>query len=197
MTNIEKIKHIRGITLFPMNKINEALTKANGDVNATLKILLGQMSKDDIVGMENRVAAAKIVYSYVHNHRISATVVLACQTDFVARNETFLNLAKDICIHIVSTPIRPEFVSKDSIPEDIRLKWAAEYTDETEGKPAAIRDKIIQGKIQKRVNELCLLNQSFIKDDTITVGQLIASVSAQTGEKIEVKKFVKITANDA
>lgn len=193
MTNTEKVKHIRGVTFSPINKVNEALQRANGDVDAAIKILVDE-KQADANEMANRVANSKIVYSYVHGNRIGAMIVLACQTDFVAKNDAFLNLAKNICMHIVSTPIAPQYVSADSIPEDTRLKWASEYIQETEGKPAAVRDKIIQGKLKKRVEQICLLNQPFVREDTVTIEQLIKDVSSTLGEKIEVNHFVKVVA---
>lgn len=97
MTNTEKVKQIRGMTFSPVNKINEALQRANGDVAAAIEILVKE-KQADANEMANRVANAKIVHSYVHNNRIGAMIVLACQTDFVAKSEPFLALAKNISI---------------------------------------------------------------------------------------------------
>lgn len=195
MTTQEKLKHIRDITMSPFNKITEALNAAGGDVDKAIEALTNAMSKTDIAEMENRTANATIVYSYVHNNRIGALLSIACQTDFVAKNELFLGLAKDICMHIVSTPIPPEYVSKGSIPVDVGMQWMEECSVGLEKKPDAIRAKIVDGKYQKRLTESCLLYQPFIKDDSITIEQLIANVSAQTREKIEVKKFVRMVAS--
>jgi len=193
MTNVEKVKHIRAITFSPINKINEALQRANGDEAEAVKILIAE-KQADANEMANRTANTKIVYSYVHNNRVGAMIVLACQTDFVAKSDAFITLAKNICMHIVSAPVAPEYISMESIPEDVRLKWASEYIRETEGKPAPVRDKIIQGKIQKRVNQICLLNQPFVREDTVTIGQLIKDVSSTVGEKIELTYFIKVVA---
>lgn len=193
MTNIEKVKYVRGLTLSPINKVNEALAEAKGDVTAAVEILISN-KQADANEMANRAANAKIVYSYVHNYRVGAMIVLACQTDFVAKTEAFLNLAKNICMHIVATPVAPEYVSKESIPEDVRLKWASEYVRETEGKPDVVRGKIIHGKIQKRIDQICLLNQKFVREDTVTIEQLIKDVSDTVGEKIEITYFVKVVA---
>lgn len=193
MTNTEKVKHIRGITFSPINKINEALQRSNGDVEAAIKILIDE-KQADATEMANRVANTKIVYSYVHNNRVGAMIVLACQTDFVSKNEAFINLAKNICMHIVSTPIAPEYISEDSIPKDIRFEWVIEWAAGMEGKPALVRDKIIQGKMKKRIEQICLLTQPFVRDDTITIEKLIKDVSSTLGEKIEVIRFVKMIA---
>ena len=194
MTNTEKVKVLRDATMCPMNKINEALKQANGDVDKAKEILTKEMSKVDVAEMANRQANATIVYGYVHNNRIGALLTIACQTDFVARNETFLNLAKDICMHIVSAP-QVNYVSEKNLnPQDV-AEAKAEFARGLENKPQAIIDKIVAGKWQKRLEEMCLLNQKFVKDDTITIEQLIANVSAQTREKIEIKKFVRMVAS--
>ena len=194
MTNTEKVKILRDETLSPMNKINDALKQTNWDVDKARELLLKEMSKTDIAEMANRQANATIVYSYVHSNRIGAMIAIACQTDFVAKNETFLNLAKDICMHIVSTPIAPEYVSESEIPAARKEVWHNDAIRGLENKPAAVLEKIVAGKLKKQVDELCLLNQTFVKDDALTVGQLIANVSAQTREKIEVKKFTRMVA---
>lgn len=199
MTHTEKVKQLRDATLCPMNKINDALKQANGDVDKAKEFLTKEMSKTDLAEMEKRTANATIVYGYVHNNRIGALLTIACQTDFVARNETFLNLAKDICMHIVSTPIPPEYIDLD--PNDTEAKnlihvwYENEWKNELEKKPEHIRQKILDGKVNSRLKEICLLRQPFIKDDKITIGQLIANVSAQTREKIEIKKFVRMIAS--
>lgn len=114
MTNTEKVKQIREQTFSPINRINAALTKTNGDVAEAIKILIAE-KQVDANDMANRVAASAIVYSYVHNHRVGAMIVLACQTDFSAKNDVFLNLAKDICMHIVSTPVAPIYTNEQAI----------------------------------------------------------------------------------
>jgi len=195
MTNTEKVKILRDETLSPMNKINEALKQTNWDLEKARELLVKEMSKTDIAEMENRVANATIVYGYVHNNRIGALLTIACQTDFVAKNETFLNLAKDICMHIVSSPIAAHYVDEKDVNPVHRDATSEEYYKEVENKPAAIKNKIVEGKMKKWYAEKCLVHQPFVKDDTITVGQLIANVSAQTREKIEVKKFVRMVAS--
>lgn len=119
MTNTEKVKLIREKTFSPINRINAALVQSNGDVDAAIAILVKE-KQADANEMANRTAEAAIVHSYVHNHRIGAMLVLACQTDFSAKNDLFINLAKDICMHIVSTPVVPIYADEDSIPPSPR-----------------------------------------------------------------------------
>jgi elongation factor Ts len=193
MTNVEKVKQIREQTFSPINKINAALAKTNGDVDAAIKILIAE-KQVDANDMANRVAASAIVHSYVHNNRVGAMVVLACQTDFSAKNDLFLNLAKDVCMHIVSTPVAPIYVDESNIPEEIKKTWQDAFAKECTNKPPQIVEKIVAGKMKKWYGEMCLLNQPFIKDDTKTVKQLIQDLSSTIGEKIEVKRFVKVVA---
>ena len=193
MTNVEKVKQIREQTLSPINKINAALVKANGDVDAAIKILIAE-KQVDANDMANRVASSSVVHSYVHNNRVGAMIVLACQTDFSAKNDLFINLAKDVCMHIVSTTVTPTYVDETSIPEDVKVTSKAGFAATCQGKPAQIVEKIVAGKMQKWYGEVCLLNQPFIKDDTKTIKQLIQELSSTIGEKIEVKRFVKVVA---
>lgn len=193
MTNTEKVKLIREKTFSPINRINAALAKTNGDVDAAIQILVAE-KQADANEMANRVAEASIVHSYVHNHRIGAMIVLACQTDFSAKNEMFINLAKDICMHLVSAPIVPVYTDETSVPADVKTKWEKAFASECANKPPQVVEKIVAGKMKKWYTTECLYNQPFVKDDTKTVGQVIAEVSGTIGEKIEVKRFVKIVA---
>lgn len=193
MTNVEKVKQIREQTLSPINKINAALVKANGDVDAAIKILIAE-KQVDANDMANRVATSSVVHSYVHNSRVGAMIVLACQTDFSAKNELFGNLAKNICMHIVSAPVTPLYVDEADISEHAKATAKSEFAMTCQGKPAQIVEKIVDGKMKKWYGESCLLNQSFIKDDTKTIKQLIQELASTIGEKIEVKRFVKVVA---
>jgi len=178
-----------------MNKIAAAVLETKGDVDKAVELLVKQ-KQVDANDMANRVANTSIVYSYVHNNKVGAMIVLACQTDFVAKNESFLNLAKNICMHIVSTPVEPGWVSEETVPLDTKEGWRSEFNREfADGKkPPQVVSKIVDGKMKKRVSEWCLENQTFVREDGVTIGQLIKDVSATVGEKIEVKHFVKVIA---
>jgi len=193
MTNIEQVKKVREITLAPINKINKALAETNGDVDKAIEILVKQREAS-VEDMANRKADSSFVYSYVHNNKVGAMIVLASQTDFVAKNELFTQLAKDICMHIVSSPIQAQYVDEQSVNEARRGIVMEELFKQSENKPQAIRDKIVKGKMDKWYSEICLLNQKFVKDDTITIKELITKVSGIVGEKIEVKQFVRLSA---
>jgi len=189
---IEQCRIVRQLTMAPMKDIADALRQTNGDVNAAVQLLI-KNKVADAADMANRKADNNIIYSYVHNNKVGAMIVLACQTDFVARNEMFLKLAKDICMHIVSNATC-EYVSEEAVPGTVKSIFISDCKKGLSNKPDAIVEKIVTGKLAKMLDEICLLRQKFIRDDTITIQQLIANVSATVGEKIEVKKFVRFSA---
>ena len=189
---IEQCKVVRQLTMAPMKDIAAALLDTKGDVDAAIQILIKNRAAN-VADMENRKADSNFVYSYVHNNKVGAMIVLASQTDFVAKNELFTQLAKDICIHIVSNPITPKYVSEESIPNQDLLKLQMNMEVDHK-KPVEIVKKIIDGKTQKFYNDYCLLKQKFIKDDSITIKELINRVSSVVGEKIEIKKFTRLSA---
>lgn len=193
MNTNEKITHIRQVTMSSFGKIAAALKQTNDDADAAIALLIKQRDADagDIA---NRKADNNFVYSYVHNNKIGAMIILASQTDFVSKNELFIQLAKDVCMHIVSSPVQAEYVTQDHIPEEIIMEWRKSYLIGIENKPLAIIDKIVGGKVEKKMTEVSLSNQKFIKDESITIGELINKVSATVKEKIEIKKFVRFSA---
>jgi len=194
MNDLEKVKHIREATMSPFNKINAALKTANGDVEAAIALLIKE-KQADATDMANRIADTSIVHSYVHNNKVGAMIVLSCQTDFVAKNVLFLSLAKDICIHIASTPIEPKWIDESDVPVSEINAWKSDSANLIKNKPPQIAEKILDGKIKKNLQETCLLNQKFIKSEELTIRQLIQQISATVGEKIELKTFVKLNSN--
>lgn len=194
MTTKEKVKKIRDITLSPIIKISSALKRANDDVDEAIKILIAEKSAD-ANDMANRIANASIVYSYVHNNKIGAMITLACQTDFVAKNDVFLGLAKDICLHIVSTPCAT-YIDESSVSDTEKNEIKATILKDPNmaKKPQNIIDKIYEGKLQKELDNWCLLRHKFVKDDTISIKELINRASSTVGEKIELRQFIRIVA---
>lgn len=193
MTNQEKIKKIRDITQAPFTKINNALLTTNGDVDVAIALLISQ-NDANAIDIANRNADNNIVYSYVHNNKIGAMIIIGSQTDFVGKNSSFLQLAKDICMHIVSNPIKAEFIDESGIPTECKKTWHNDFFAGIGNKSPQVIEKIIDGKMKKKIEESCLLNQKFIKDDAITIKDLINNVSGIVGEKIELKKFIRLSA---
>jgi len=132
------------------------------------------------------------VQSYIHfNHTVGALAEVNCETDFVANTDEFRQLAKDLCLHIASA--RPMAVSKEQVPADVveRERRIFEAQAVEEKKPEAMREKIIQGRLKKFFEETVLLEQKFIKDDKVTIGDLVKALAGKTGENVQVRRFAR------
>ncbi|MFA5777106.1 MAG: translation elongation factor Ts [Parcubacteria group bacterium] len=188
---LKKIKTIREKTGAGMVDIKKALVAANGDEEKAIE-LLRKSGQAKAVKKSERTAKEGIVASYIHsNNRIGVMIKLFCETDFVARNSDFQELAKDICMHIAG--MNPKFLK----PEDVSLKlvdkekeiWTEQLKNE--GKLETMLEKIMAGKEKKFREESALLTQSFVKNSDITVGELIAEKIGIIGENIQVGEFVR------
>jgi elongation factor Ts len=139
-----------------------------------------------------------LVDSYIHTGgRIGVLVELNCETDFVARNEAFKQLVQDIAKQIAACP-NVEFVRVEDIPPEVvaREKSIAMGAEALQGKPEAIKEKIVQGKLDKTLQELCLMNQPFIRDQSITVEELIKQAVSNLGENIRIRRFVRFVMGE-
>jgi len=187
----ELVKKLREKSNAGMMDCKKALIESNGDIKRAEEILkekgLAEASKKAF-----RAAKEGLIDAYIHpGSRIGVLVEVNCETDFVARNEMFKNLVHDITLHIAAAA--PLYVSREDVPvekieeeKDLYRKQAL-----NEGKPENIVDRIAEGKINKFFEENCLLEQPFIKDNDITVGDLIKSNIAKIGENIVVRRFVR------
>lgn len=193
--NIEEIKRLKDLTGVGLTDAKAALTEAGGDFDKALAAMRKKgMTKAEKRG--EREARAGLVTSYVHDDRIGVIVEMNCETDFVARNDKFRDLIKDVAMHIAASA--PEYLDEESIPEDVREKQAAEFTEKAkaEGKPEKMLDGIVSGMLKKYFAERCLLSQPFIKNPDISVGDLVKEANAQLGENIVVRKFHRIQIGD-
>ncbi len=169
-----------------------ALEEAGGDYDKAIDVLRKKGEVKAAKKVAERQAKEGLVYTYVHsNNKIGTMFELFCETDFVAKNEDFKNLAHEIALQIVA--MAPEYLKPEDVPEEVIEKEKAVYKEQLkdEGKPEEIMDKIIQGKIEKFYEEICLLNQTSIKDDKQTISDMIKQMIAKTGEKIEIGRFVR------
>ena len=190
MTNISaaQVKELREKTGAGIMDAKNALTETGGNIDKAVELLRqkGMASADKKMG---RIAAEGLIGSYVHNGKIGVMIEVNCETDFVARNEEFQQLVKDLCLHIASSS--PEFVSRDEIPasvieEERRIESGKE---DLQSKPEQIREKIVQGRVDKLMAERCLLEQPFVKDPGIKIEDLIKEKIAKIGEKITIRRF--------
>jgi elongation factor Ts len=189
--DIESIKRLKDLTGVGLTDAKAALTEAGGDFDKALEAMRKKgMTKAEKRG--EREARAGLVTSYVHDDRIGVIVEMNCETDFVARNDKFRELIKDVAMHVAASA--PEYLDEESIPADVRDEKAAEFAEKAkaEGKPEKMLDGIVQGMLKKYFAERCLLSQPFIKNPDQTVGDLVKEANAQLGENIVVRKFSRI-----
>ncbi len=189
--SIDDIKRLKNLTGVGLTDAKAALTETNGDFDKALEAMRKKgMTKAEKRG--EREARMGVVSSYVHDNRIGVIVEVNCETDFVARNEKFTTLVKDVAMHIAASA--PEYVSMEQIPADVRDKQAEEFTEKAkaEGKPEAMLTNIVDGMLKKYFAERCLLDQPFIKNPDQTVGDLVKEANAQLGENIVVRRFNRI-----
>jgi elongation factor Ts len=180
-----------------MMDCKRALEEAGGDMDKASEIL----RKKGIAKAEKRagrVASQGLVVSYIHhNQQVGVLLELNCETDFVARNEAFGQLARDLALHVASAD--PIGVNPEDVPAELveRERRIAEEQVAAEKKPEQIRAKIVDGKIKKFVAERTLLEQPFVKNDKITVGELIKEASGKLGETISVRRFARFQVGAA
>jgi elongation factor Ts len=189
MISPKDVSELRARTGAGMMDCKRALEEAGGDLDRAVEIL----RKKGIAKAEKRagrVAAQGLVVSYIHhNQQVGVLLELNSETDFVARNEVFGQLARDIALHVASAD--PNGVNPEDVPAELleRERRIAEDQVAAEGKPENIRAKIVDGKLKKFVAERTLLEQPYVRNDKITVGELIKEASSKLGEAISVRRF--------
>ena len=171
-----------------------ALEEANGDFEKAGEILrkkgLAKAIKKGSRGTpEGRVG------SYIHtNGKIGVLIEVNCETDFVAKNDVFADLIKDICMQVAATD--PMAVSRETVPQDIIDKERKAYSEEFKDKPDNVRDKIIDGKMESFYKEVCLINQPFVKDNDQTIEDLLKKAIAKLGENIKINRFARFAIGE-
>ena len=193
--SIDEIKRLRELTGVGMTDAKKALEEAGGDFDAALK----EMRKKGLTKAEKRgerEARQGLVGTYNHDGRIGVVVELNCETDFVARNEIFQDLVKDVAMHVAAS--NPQYVSSEDIPAEAREAKKQELlaSDALKGTPAEMADKIVEGQLGKYFAELCLLDQPFIKNPDQTVGDYVKDHNARLGENILVRRFSRIALGE-
>lgn len=184
------ITKLRQATGAGVADVKNALEEAGGDEQKAIEILRKKGALKAAKKVAERTTGEGLVHSYVHsNGKVGAMLQIQCETDFVARNENFKALAHDIAMHI--TAAAPVYVAPEDVPTEEIEKEKEIYREQlkAEGKPADMMDKIIEGKIEKFYQEVCLLKQTFIKDDKVTIEKLIEEAITKMGEKIEIINF--------
>jgi elongation factor Ts len=191
------VKELREKTSAPMMDCKKALTEANGDQEKAIIILRtkGQASAEK---KASRVTSEGVVTSYIHaGGKIGVLLEVNCESDFVARTTEFQGLVHDIAMHIAA--VDPRYVRKEDVTAtDLdREKEIYRAQAAATGKPAPVIEKIVEGKMGKFYEEVCLLEQPFIKEQSVTITQLIATVIGKLGENISVRRFARFKVGES
>ena len=192
----DEIKKLREETQAPMLDCRKALLDAEGDYDKAKKGLI-ERGKANLEKKAERVANEGMVTSYIHaGGKIGVLVEVNSETDFVARNPKFSELSRDIALHIAA--MSPQYVDRESVPADVVAKVREELQASVPpGKPADIVQKIVDGKLNKWYEEHVLLDQPFVKDDSMSISELIGGVVGVLGERIRVRRFTKYALGDS
>lgn len=185
------VKELRDKTNAGMMDCKEALSSSGGDFEKAVEYLR-KKGLSAATKRSSRAAKNGMVESYIHmGGKIGVMVEVNCETDFVGKTDNFREMVKDIAMHIAAA--NPTYLRPEDIPQDVMERERGIYRDQalTSGKPEKVVDKIIDGKISKFYEEVCLLNQKFVKDMDITVQTLVNNMIASTGENIIVRRFAR------
>jgi elongation factor Ts len=193
----ERVKELRQRTGIGMMECKKALQESNGDIEKAIRILRKKghaRAKDKM----SRETSEGLVGSYIHlNGKIGVLVEVNCESDFVARNKEFKDLIKNIAMHIAAAS--PKYISSEEVPQE-ELEEEKDITREQfkdSKKPPEIMEKIVQGKLSKFYEEVCLLNQQYIKDDKVSIEKLLTSYIAKFGENIRIKRFARFELGES
>jgi elongation factor Ts len=191
----DEIKALREETSAPMMDCRKALVEAAGDFDKA-KTLLLERGAAQAEKKSDRVANEGLVASYIHaGGKIGVLVEVNSETDFVARNPKFAELTRDIAMHVAA--MSPQYLDRESVPADVVDAVRAEFRASVPaGKPPEVAEKIVEGKLNKWFEEHCLLDQAFVKDDSMSVADLINAAVGALGEKIKVRRFTKFALGE-
>jgi elongation factor Ts len=191
MITAEMVRQLRERTGAGMMDCKRALTDANGDAEKAIE-LLREKGLSAAAKKAGRIAAEGLVEAYIHGDgRIGVLVEVNIETDFAARGDEFKQFVKDVAMQIAAS--KPEYVKREDVPASVieNEKEILKAQARNEGKPEKIIEKMVEGRIEKFYAENCLMEQSFIKDPDITVGQLLTQKIAHIGENISIRRFAR------
>ncbi|MGH2788011.1 MAG: translation elongation factor Ts [Actinomycetota bacterium] len=195
------VKALRDATGAGMMDCKKALAEANGDIDAAKRILR-EKGLADAAKRTGRAASEGIVYTYLHRPapdyppKLGVLLELNCETDFVAKTESFERLAKDIAMHISFAD--PSWKSRDEVPQDVIDEESAIYAKQAkdQGKPEQVIEKIVSGKLEAFYKENALLDQEWIQDKSKTIGQLVDEARASMGENVDIGRFCRVRVGE-
>lgn len=188
------VRELRNKTGAGVMDCKTALVESGGDIENAVDIL----RKRGIEAAESKVGrklAEGRVGSYIHfGGRIGVLLEIVCETDFVAKTREFQGLVKDLCMHIAAS--NPKWMVRDDVPEDVLEKEREVYRAQFSDKPAQVIEKIVEGKLESFFKERCLLDQPYVKDQDISVGDYVKEHVAKLGENIEVRRFSRFAVGE-
>ncbi len=190
------VKELREKTGVGMMECKKALVETNGDMEAAEK-LLRKKGMAVAAKKSGRATGEGAVSSYIHTGgKIGVLVEINCETDFAARNDDFQGLVRDVAMHVAAAG--PRFVSREEVTDDMLAEEREIARDAAikAGKPEKVVDKIVEGKMEKYYSEHCLLEQPYVKDPDVTVGQLVTDAIARIGENIQVRRFSRFVLGE-
>lgn len=191
MFTSQDIVNLRAMTGAGMMDCKKALTETNGNMDKAVEFLR-EKGMAAAAKKAGRIAAEGAVGSYIHmGGKIGVLVEINCETDFVAKSDKFQELVKDVAMHIAAA--KPEYVVVDEVPQEVleKEKEILKAQALNEGKPAAIIDKMVEGRVKKFYKDVVLMEQDFVKNPDLTISQLINEAVLQIGEKISIRRFAR------
>lgn len=192
----EDVKKLREKTGAGFMDCKAALAEANGDFEEAVDILR-KKGISVATKREGKTASQGIIASYIHaGDQVGVLVEINCETDFVARTEAFREFAHNVAMQIVA--MQPRWVSREEVPADAmdREREVLTAQAKAEGKPDHIVEKMVEGRLKKFYEEYCLLDQKYIRDDSMTINDLLVDVVGKTGEKVAVRRFVRFQVGE-
>jgi elongation factor Ts len=191
---LEKIKKLREETGAPIGKCKEALEKENWDLEKA-KIYLRKIGESLLENKKEKETKNGIVEGYIHfNGRVGALVELLSETDFVSQNPEFKKLAHELAMQVAF--MNPLYLELEKISQEVIETKKKEFSEDVMDKPEKVREEIIKGRLKKWSEEVCLLDQPYFKDETMKVRDLINEYANKFGEKIEVRRFVRLSRDE-
>jgi elongation factor Ts len=187
----QMVKELREKTGSGMMDCKKALTEADGDMEKAI-VILREKGMAKTAKKADRIAAEGVVASYIHmGGRIGAMVEINCETDFVAQTDKFQRFAKDVAMHIAAA--NPKYLSEDDVPEEevAKEREILKVQALNEGKPEKIVEKMVEGRLKKFYKEICLLDQPYIKDPDMTIGDLVKEMIMDIGENVKIRRFAR------
>jgi elongation factor Ts len=193
MIETAQVKELRDKTGVSIMQCKKALEEAGGNMEKAV-IILQRKGSDIAQKKADRELKAGAIQSYIHaTGNVGAIVELSCETDFVAKNESFTALAYDVAMHVAASD--PQFLKMEDITEEAKKQAMEVFEKEIRGKPEEMKAKIMEGKLKSYFGEKVLLDQKFIKNPELTIHDLINSATQKFGERIEIRRFVRFSTS--